>query len=119
MLFYSSIYATGLESAKCENYEEAFACFLAAAQQGYNKAQFNVGVCYEKGRGVKKDQEKVGSLLLFGVFLLITDVLKEMMMTMVFFSRHFITTNKLQAVATHRRNTDMQSCCCPAGGIRV
>ncbi|XP_008325188.1 death ligand signal enhancer isoform X1 [Cynoglossus semilaevis] len=48
----------GLESAKCENYEEAFACFLAAAQQGYNKAQFNVGVCYEKGRGVKKDQEK-------------------------------------------------------------
>ncbi|XP_069577448.1 death ligand signal enhancer isoform X1 [Brachyistius frenatus] len=48
----------GLESAKSENYEEAFACFLAAAQQGYSKAQFNTGVCYEKGRGVSKDKEK-------------------------------------------------------------
>lgn len=48
----------GLESAKRENYEQAFTCFLAAAQQRYNKAQFNVGVCYEKGRGVNKDKEK-------------------------------------------------------------
>lgn len=48
----------GLESAKSENYEEAFTCFLAAAQQGYSKAQFNTGVCYEKGRGVSKDKEK-------------------------------------------------------------
>lgn len=48
----------GLESAKSENYEEAFTCFLAAAQQGYSKAQFNTGVCYEKGRGVRKNREK-------------------------------------------------------------
>ncbi|XP_073343732.1 death ligand signal enhancer [Pagrus major] len=48
----------GLESAKSKNYEEAFTCFLAAAQQGYSKAQFNTGVCYEKGRGVSKDNEK-------------------------------------------------------------
>ncbi|XP_010739633.3 death ligand signal enhancer [Larimichthys crocea] len=48
----------GLESAKSENYEEAFTCFVAAAQQGYSKAQFNVGVCYEKGRGVRKDKDK-------------------------------------------------------------
>uniref|UniRef100_A0A096LQP4 Death ligand signal enhancer-like n=1 Tax=Poecilia formosa TaxID=48698 RepID=A0A096LQP4_POEFO len=48
----------GLESAKRENYEEAFCCFLASAQHGYNKAQFNTGVCYEKGRGVRKDKEK-------------------------------------------------------------
>ncbi|XP_037636783.1 LOW QUALITY PROTEIN: death ligand signal enhancer [Sebastes umbrosus] len=48
----------GLESAKSENYEEAFTCFVAAAQQGYSKAQFNTGVCYEKGRGVGKDKEK-------------------------------------------------------------
>uniref|UniRef100_A0A665TCD6 DAP3 binding cell death enhancer 1 n=1 Tax=Echeneis naucrates TaxID=173247 RepID=A0A665TCD6_ECHNA len=48
----------GIESAKAESYKEAFTCFLAAAQQGYNKAQFNVGVCYEKGRGVTKDKEK-------------------------------------------------------------
>ncbi|XP_008418448.1 death ligand signal enhancer isoform X1 [Poecilia reticulata] len=48
----------GLESAKRENYEEAFCCFLASAQHGYSKAQFNTGVCYEKGRGVSKDKEK-------------------------------------------------------------
>ncbi|XP_071314105.1 death ligand signal enhancer isoform X2 [Trachinotus anak] len=54
----------GIESAKSESYEEAFTCFLAAAQQGYNKAQFNVGVCYEKGRGVSKDKEKALSYYL-------------------------------------------------------
>ncbi|CAG06254.1 unnamed protein product, partial [Tetraodon nigroviridis] len=48
----------GLESAKSGNYKEAFVCFQAAAEQGYSKAQFNVGVCYEKGRGVHKSREK-------------------------------------------------------------
>ncbi|XP_029972630.1 death ligand signal enhancer [Salarias fasciatus] len=48
----------GLESAKQNNYKDAFACFVSAAQQGYSKAQFNTGVCYEKGRGVSKDKEK-------------------------------------------------------------
>ncbi|KAM9741497.1 death ligand signal enhancer isoform 2-T2 [Menidia menidia] len=48
----------GLENAKCGNYVEAFTCFRAAAQHGYSKAQFNTGVCYEKGRGVCKDEEK-------------------------------------------------------------
>lgn len=42
-----------------ENYREAFMCFQAAAQQGYSKAQFNTAVCYEKGRGVDKDIDKV------------------------------------------------------------
>lgn len=51
--------STGLENAKSGNYEEAFICFKAASEQGYSKAQFNVGVCYEKGRGVHKDREKV------------------------------------------------------------
>ncbi|MEQ2206594.1 hypothetical protein XENOCAPTIV_000454, partial [Xenoophorus captivus] len=59
------VFPTGLESAKSENYEEAFCCFLASAQHGYNKAQFNTGVCFEKGRGVIKDKEKVGPLLFF------------------------------------------------------
>lgn len=48
----------GLESAKSKNDEQAFTCFLAAAQQGYSKAQFNTAVCYEKGRGIKKDKDK-------------------------------------------------------------
>lgn len=54
-----SLFIAGLESAKSKNYEEAFTCFLAAAQQGYSKAQFNTGVCYEKGRGVTMNKEKV------------------------------------------------------------
>ncbi|XP_032384503.1 death ligand signal enhancer isoform X2 [Etheostoma spectabile] len=48
----------GLQSSKSEKHEEAFTCFVAAAQQGYGKAQFNTGVCYEKGRGVSKNKEK-------------------------------------------------------------
>lgn len=51
--------STGLEHTKSGNYEEAFICFKTAADQGYSKAQFNVGVCYEKGRGVHKDREQV------------------------------------------------------------
>lgn len=48
----------GLQNANHENYEEAFTCFLAAAELCYTKAQFNTGVCYEKGRGVTQDMEK-------------------------------------------------------------
>lgn len=53
------LFMAGLESVKSGNYKDAFMCFATAAQQGYNKAQFNTGVCFEKGRGVHKDTEKV------------------------------------------------------------
>lgn len=48
----------GLQNASNDNFEEAFTCFLAAAELGYTKGQFNTGVCYEKGRGVVQDMEK-------------------------------------------------------------
>ncbi|XP_077087024.1 death ligand signal enhancer isoform X2 [Siphateles boraxobius] len=48
----------GLESAKAGDYETAFSCFLASAQHDYSKAQFNLGVCYERGRGVRRDHSK-------------------------------------------------------------
>ncbi|TRY81395.1 hypothetical protein DNTS_000641 [Danionella cerebrum] len=48
----------GLESAKSGDLTMAFSCFLAAAQHGYGKAQFNVGVCFERGRGVHRDVRK-------------------------------------------------------------
>ncbi|KAB5554196.1 hypothetical protein PHYPO_G00047400 [Pangasianodon hypophthalmus] len=48
----------GLESAKAGDHKAAFECFQASAQQNYSKAQFNVGVCYETGRGVEKDLRK-------------------------------------------------------------
>uniref|UniRef100_A0A673HAP6 Death ligand signal enhancer n=1 Tax=Sinocyclocheilus rhinocerous TaxID=307959 RepID=A0A673HAP6_9TELE len=49
----------GLESARAGAYETAFSCFLASAQHDYSKAQFNLGVCYEKGRGAQTDLSKV------------------------------------------------------------
>ncbi|KAJ3587241.1 hypothetical protein NHX12_010839 [Muraenolepis orangiensis] len=48
----------GLEMARSHNYEVAFSCFTASAQHGYSKAQFNAGVCLEKGRGVTRDVQK-------------------------------------------------------------
>ncbi|KAG7257667.1 hypothetical protein CRUP_027343 [Coryphaenoides rupestris] len=45
----------GLETAQSQDYEAAFSCFVAAARHGYGKAQFNAGVCLEKGRGVAPD----------------------------------------------------------------
>lgn len=59
LFFFPPHGSSGLESAKSEKHEEAFSCFLAAAQHGYSKAQFNTAVCYEKGRGVRKNKTKV------------------------------------------------------------
>ena len=41
-----------------ENYTEAFKCFQKVAEQGNASAQFNLGVMYENGRGVKQDYFK-------------------------------------------------------------
>ncbi|GCB77745.1 hypothetical protein scyTo_0016738 [Scyliorhinus torazame] len=48
----------GLENIKAKDYDMAFSCLMIAASQGYSKAQYNVGVCYELGRGTIKDIEK-------------------------------------------------------------
>lgn len=71
------LFMAGIESAKSENYEQAFSCFLTAAEQGYNKAQFNVGVCYEKGRGVSKDREKVSIQAVHLILLSFSSFLKS------------------------------------------
>lgn len=41
------------------HYGMGYTCFKLAADRGYSKAQFNVGLCYEHGRGTEKDLEKV------------------------------------------------------------
>ncbi|NXU49803.1 DELE protein, partial [Turnix velox] len=48
----------GTESMRAGHYRVAFTCFKLAADRGYSKAQFNVGLCYEHGRGTEKDLEK-------------------------------------------------------------
>ena len=41
-----------------KNYTEAVKFFIQAAEQGNADAQFNLGVCYEKGYGVPQDYNK-------------------------------------------------------------
>ncbi|XP_068816211.1 death ligand signal enhancer [Struthio camelus] len=48
----------GIESMRAGRYRTAYTCFKLAADRGYSKAQFNVGLCYEHGRGTEKDLEK-------------------------------------------------------------
>ncbi|XP_030359965.1 death ligand signal enhancer [Strigops habroptila] len=48
----------GIESMRAGHSRIAYTCFKLAADRGYSKAQFNVGLCYEHGRGTEKDLEK-------------------------------------------------------------
>lgn len=50
---------------QAEQYKMAFSCFKLAADQNYSKAQYNVGLCYEHGRGTTKDMTKVFQSHLF------------------------------------------------------
>lgn len=44
---------------QAEQSKMAFSCFKMAADHNYSKAQYNVGLCYEHGRGTTKDMTKV------------------------------------------------------------
>ncbi|XP_072256696.1 death ligand signal enhancer [Pyxicephalus adspersus] len=49
----------GIISARdSSDYRSAFSFFQESAKSGYSKAQYNVAVCYEKGKGVAKDMSK-------------------------------------------------------------
>ncbi|KAJ7411649.1 death ligand signal enhancer [Willisornis vidua] len=48
----------GIESMRAGHCRVGYTCFKLAADRGYSKAQFNVGLCYEHGRGTEKDLEK-------------------------------------------------------------
>ncbi|XP_052597997.1 LOW QUALITY PROTEIN: death ligand signal enhancer [Peromyscus californicus insignis] len=48
----------GTENMKTGNYTAAFSYFQKAADRGYSKAQYNVGLCLEHGRGTPRDLSK-------------------------------------------------------------
>ncbi|XP_031809316.1 death ligand signal enhancer isoform X2 [Sarcophilus harrisii] len=48
----------GTKNIRNGNYEAAYSYFQKAADQGYSKAQFNVGLCHEHGKGTQKDLSK-------------------------------------------------------------
>ena len=45
--------------AKSGHYREALQLWKRAADDGYNKAHYNVALCYEQGKGTKADISKV------------------------------------------------------------
>ena len=51
-------YGCGLACEKGEEYEEAFAWYVKAAEEGYLPAVYRVGICYLKGLGVPRSWEK-------------------------------------------------------------
>lgn len=48
----------GVKYASKKQYEKAFDLFHQAGEQGNSLAQFNLGLCYENGKGTKQDLEK-------------------------------------------------------------
>ena len=50
-----TLYKDGKALYDAEKYSEAFPKLMAAAEKGHKKAQYRVGLCYDKGRGVKED----------------------------------------------------------------
>ncbi|XP_047412741.1 death ligand signal enhancer isoform X1 [Sciurus carolinensis] len=48
----------GTENMKNRDYTAAFSYFQKAADRGYSKAQYNVGLCHEHGRGTPRNLKK-------------------------------------------------------------
>ena len=51
----SEMFERGYEADQNSDYSEAVSWYRKAAEQGYAKAQFNLGVMYENGEGVAQD----------------------------------------------------------------
>ena len=49
------LYKKGKELYEAKKYNEAFPILKTAADKGNKKAQYRVGRCYAKGKGVKED----------------------------------------------------------------
>ncbi len=49
------LYKEGKALYDAKKYDEAFPKLKTAADKGHRKAQYRIGRCYEKGRGVKED----------------------------------------------------------------
>ncbi|KAJ8028478.1 Death ligand signal enhancer [Holothuria leucospilota] len=52
----------GVQYARIGNYDKAVEHFKVGCKLGYSKAQFNLGLCFELGKGVKSDMSKAAEL---------------------------------------------------------
>ena len=48
----------GIQFASLRQHQKAFLLFMQASERGHPLAQFNLGLCYENGKGVEKDLTK-------------------------------------------------------------
>ena len=53
-----AVYEKGRAYYRAQEYERAFACFVQAAQAGDADAENFVGVCYEAGQGVARNEKE-------------------------------------------------------------
>ena len=53
-----ALYDEGKKLYDAKKYEQAFKKLLPAAQKGHKKAQYRIGRCYDKGRGVEENNTK-------------------------------------------------------------
>ena len=51
-------YQEAVNAYKRKDYEKAYQLILPLAKKGFSKAQYSLGVMYEKGKGVNKDSDK-------------------------------------------------------------
>ncbi len=51
-------YQEAINAYKRKDYETAYQLILPLAKKGLSKAQYSLGVMYEKGKGINKDSDK-------------------------------------------------------------
>ena len=54
----AQLYEQGKALYDAKKYEAALPKLKSAAEKGHKKAQYRLGYCYDKGKGVKEDDEK-------------------------------------------------------------
>ncbi|MFZ5354587.1 MAG: tetratricopeptide repeat protein [Bacillota bacterium] len=53
-----NLFMLGCDQVNKRNFAEAYFMFLKAAEQGHVKSQYIVGLMYEKGEGIGRDEKK-------------------------------------------------------------
>ena len=51
-------YQEAIDAYKRKDYKTAYQLILPLAKKGYSKAQYSLGMMYEKGKGVNKDSDR-------------------------------------------------------------
>jgi len=61
-LIYADLFDDGVRAYNNDNYQEAKKLWEKAANQGDAKAQYNLGLMYDNGRGVRQNKSKAKEL---------------------------------------------------------